>query len=193
MLRFLSFFFFRVSSRSDGSSNEAYVRPTTPPFALVLSEDESESRRTIRLDGGKGKGGRLEQWAGAPPDASAAACVAAAAGETAAASGSLEHRESSQEDRRGETAAGEGGDGDGEGEGEGDEQRLQDEVYLYSLEKGFLMLRPDLRRKHGIVTANVTVSAHDPCLGGRVVQVIDRFLRHGAMTFVFSLVCLSTT
>lgn len=63
----------------------------------------------------------------------------------------------------------EDGDGD-EGDGEGS-QRMQDEVYLYSLEKGFLMLRPDLRRKHGIVTANVTVSAHDICLGGRVIQV----------------------
>ncbi|CAN0227865.1 unnamed protein product, partial [Scytosiphon promiscuus] len=50
--------------------------------------------------------------------------------------------------------------------------RVQDEVYLYSLEKGFLMLRPDLRRKHGIVTANVTVSAHDSCMGGTVVQTL---------------------
>lgn len=48
---------------------------------------------------------------------------------------------------------------------------VQDEVYLFSLEKGFLMLRPDLRQRHGIVTANVTVSAHDPCLGGTVIQV----------------------
>lgn len=50
-------------------------------------------------------------------------------------------------------------------------ERVQDEVYLFSLEKGFLMLRPDLRQRHGIVTANVTVSAHDPCLGGTVIQV----------------------
>lgn len=60
--------------------------------------------------------------------------------------------------------------GGGEGDA-GNDQRVQDEVYLYSLEKGFLMLRPDLRRKHGIVTANVTVSAHDSCMGGTVVQV----------------------
>lgn len=57
---------------------------------------------------------------------------------------------------------GDGGDGD---------HVVPDEVYLYSLEKGFLMLRPDLRQKHGIVTANVTISVHDPCLGGPVIQV----------------------
>lgn len=60
----------------------------------------------------------------------------------------------------------------GEERGQEDgENEVQDEVYLYSLEKGFLMLRPDLRQKHGIVTANVTVSVHDPCLGGTVIQV----------------------
>lgn len=60
-------------------------------------------------------------------------------------------------DEQGGVASGDGG--------------IPDEVYLYSLEKGFLMLRSDLRQKHGIVTANVTISVHDPCLGGRVVQV----------------------
>lgn len=64
------------------------------------------------------------------------------------------------------------GDGAEDGGEESASGRDPDEVYLYSLEKGFLMLRADLRRKHGIVTANVTVNAHDPCLGGTVVQVI---------------------
>ncbi|CAM9758292.1 unnamed protein product, partial [Sphacelaria rigidula] len=59
----------------------------------------------------------------------------------------------------------------GNGGGGQDALVFPDEVYLYSLEKGFLMLRPDLRQKHGIVTANVTVSVHDPCLGGPVIQV----------------------
>ncbi|CAM9668925.1 unnamed protein product, partial [Ectocarpus sp. 6 AP-2014] len=62
------------------------------------------------------------------------------------------------------------GDGAEDGGEESASGRDPDEVYLYSLEKGFLMLRADLRRKHGIVTANVTVNAHDPCLGGTVVQ-----------------------
>lgn len=115
------------------------------------------------------KAGLLDRGAWAPPDSSTAACTAAAR-ETAARSDGLKSREP-YEDQRGEAAVAEGGEGEG-GEGEGGEQRLQDEVYLYSLEKGFLMLRPDLRRKHGIMTANVTVSAHDPCLGGMVVQVI---------------------
>lgn len=48
---------------------------------------------------------------------------------------------------------------------------VPDEVYLYSLEKGFLMLRPDVRQKHGVVTANVTIDAHDPCFGGIILQV----------------------
>lgn len=64
-----------------------------------------------------------------------------------------------------ETETDGGGVFDEEGDG------VPDEVYLYSLEKGFLMLRPDLRQKHGIVTANVTISVHDSCLGGRVIQV----------------------
>ncbi|CAB1106595.1 unnamed protein product [Ectocarpus sp. CCAP 1310/34] len=64
------------------------------------------------------------------------------------------------------------GDGAEDGGGGSASGRDPDEVYLYSLEKGFLMLRPDLRRKHGIVTANVTVNAHDPCLGSTVVQAL---------------------
>lgn len=64
-----------------------------------------------------------------------------------------------------------GWDGVREKRGEEAGELVQDEVYLFSLEKGFLMLRPDLRQRHGIVTANVTVSAHDPCLGGTVIQV----------------------
>lgn len=122
-----------------------------------------------------GNGGYLEQGAGAPLDASTAAC-SAVVGESAATGDSVKRRESLEDQGR-ETAGG-GGDGDG------GEQRLQDEVYLYSLEKGFLMLRPDLRRKHGIVTANVTVSAHDPCLGGTVVQVMH-FLRDCLVTVSF--------
>lgn len=106
-----------------------------------------------------------------PRDASTAAC-AAAAGEADATSDSPKKHREYHEDHRGDTAAA----AEGGGDGEAGEQRLQDEVYLYSLEKGFLMLRPDLRRKHGIVTANVTVSAHDPCLGGTVVQVTHRLL-----------------
>eukprot|EP00903_Cladosiphon_okamuranus_P006745 g6580.t1 len=121
-----------------------------------------KSGHRIRLDGGEGL---LERGARAPPDAPTAAC-AAAAGETAAWSDDLNYREPYEEQRGGADV-----EESGEGEG-GGEQRLQDEVYLYSLEKGFLMLRPDLRRKHGIVTANVTISAHDPCLGGMVVQAM---------------------
>lgn len=60
----------------------------------------------------------------------------------------------------------------GNGGGGQDSLVFPDSVYLYSLEKGFLMLRPDLRQKHGIVTANVTISVHDPCLGGPVIQVL---------------------
>ncbi|CAM9474753.1 unnamed protein product, partial [Laminaria digitata] len=114
-----------------------------------------------------GVGERLEAWTSPPPrgalDESAAPAQAGWAGDGEAAGGKQEPRWQQQQWREG-------------GAQEGDEgsrgQRLQDEVYLYSLEKGFLMLRPDLRRKHGIITANVTVSVHDPCLGGTVIQAL---------------------
>jgi hypothetical protein len=47
-------------------------------------------------------------------------------------------------------------------------------VYLYSLEKGFLMLRQELREQHGIVAANVTVSMEDECLGDGVSRGLLR-------------------
>ena len=74
--------------------------------------------------------------------------------------------------REAEAEGGGGGDKCGAEEEETGEL-VQDEVYLFSLEKSFLMLRPDLRQKHRIVTANVTVSSHDPCLGSTVIQVRD--------------------
>jgi len=112
-----------------------------------------------------------------PSDGPNAGC--AAAGETTAADDVRMRFQEYQQHQRGE-AAGEGEEAAGAGE-----QRFQDEVYLYSLEKGFLMLRPDLRRKHGIVTANVTVSAHDPCIGGTVVQVIGLVLGWNLELFCF--------
>eukprot|EP00611_Tribonema_gayanum_P021742 TRINITY_DN423_c0_g1_i2.p1 TRINITY_DN423_c0_g1~~TRINITY_DN423_c0_g1_i2.p1 ORF type:complete len:643 (-),score=123.27 TRINITY_DN423_c0_g1_i2:1424-3352(-) len=42
---------------------------------------------------------------------------------------------------------------------------VPDKVYLFSLEKGFLMLRQDLRAQHGIVATNVTVPIWDDCFG----------------------------
>ncbi|CAM9250929.1 unnamed protein product [Discosporangium mesarthrocarpum] len=66
------------------------------------------------------------------------------------------------------TAQNGGSRGDDVGIGGG----FTDDVYLYSLEKGFLMLRPDLREKHGIMTANVTISVDDSCIGGKVIQAL---------------------
>eukprot|EP00953_Heterococcus_sp_UTEX-ZZ885_P024196 13244-Heterococcus_DN1.PRE.1 len=42
---------------------------------------------------------------------------------------------------------------------------LPDKVYLYSLEKGFLLLRQDLRAQHSIVATNVTIPVWDECFG----------------------------
>jgi hypothetical protein len=42
---------------------------------------------------------------------------------------------------------------------------VPDKVYLFSLEKGFLMLRQDLRARHDIVATNVTVPIWDDCFG----------------------------
>ncbi|CAN0374997.1 unnamed protein product [Pylaiella littoralis] len=153
--------------------------------AIKAGRGEGPPPREERRRGGFE--GHPHQWAGvggattsgvcasALGDAAAAAAAAAASSAAAAATSDGFISQELQRQRGGGVAS-EGGRG-GEGEGgipqqQQKQQQLQDEVYLYSLEKGFLMLRPDLRRKHGIVTANVTVSAQDPCLGGTVVQAL---------------------
>lgn len=49
---------------------------------------------------------------------------------------------------------------------------IGDPVYLFSLEKGFLLLSDATRARHGINISNVTISVDDPCFGGSTMQLI---------------------
>lgn len=52
-----------------------------------------------------------------------------------------------------------------------------DPSYIYSQEKGYLMLSEPAKLKHFLTTANVTLSANNACFGGRLQRLlIDNFV-----------------
>ncbi|XP_073389155.1 membralin-like protein At1g60995 isoform X2 [Physcomitrium patens] len=55
--------------------------------------------------------------------------------------------------------------------------RLSDPTYLYSIEKGYLMMTETAKNRHDVKTINISVSAHHPCFGNRWQQfLIDNFV-----------------
>ncbi|KAG0467825.1 hypothetical protein HPP92_017153 [Vanilla planifolia] len=45
-------------------------------------------------------------------------------------------------------------------------------TYLYTVEKGFFLLSESAKYQHNIITANVTISAQNPCFGNRWQQLL---------------------
>lgn len=54
----------------------------------------------------------------------------------------------------------------------GKRSKLSEPTYLYTVEKGYLLLPDEARLKHNILTINVSISAWHPCFGNRWQQLL---------------------